>query len=679
MNISGSSFYNLQLNLSEIYAALHDKGEANNLPLYASSPCTVYYQGSWGGMLKEKYDSAWRWIKPSCEHYLINDVLDRIFTLFDETVRQVYLCRQKRIWDHMLQIEKTLKVQLSAKEVLNQRNRIKKFVLEELKGSVETEASYLVAFAKRDLKLLTADKIRTHRQTIVNFHQATYIFWSLFVKNSQGPNDLCLALNSYIKPASILFDLPLFKAMKKEGRWVQVEGIMQQSIPVALISKLQDLKSLTVEENRCLKSWVQALNQFQDSLSLKLLSNVFNEMIMVINLEGSSTLTLQNFILWLDQQGCQILHCEDRAHMDWREKLKPGSIVECNGKKFTLGLQVSPDKIIKDEFKIFEVANYPNYIIKIANNLFRLLSEDKQSQSEQTHWGVRLVEKIKNIETDAKKPLIDGLDREGRCVMLEKLCSTFDSHVWESEEAKLTKKDEKPALVLANHLYCMQEWRASAENLSLSHLMWDQNGDLKSTRLLKKGLPNYNEWESLCINAAKGNLAVLNFLINVSKLSEHKIAKYYRGAVESTLKKGKTDLLSRPLPNGHQLEIYSQRVKELCIKALELRNTCLAYVIASLRKKGQYSYQKEAELQKEVADRMIQSYRASCTPGQLPSNWEAEIVESYLNFNNWDTSLSTYSNHAKYYQEQHDLMMNCNKSVLNGKPVTHNIVLKVPK
>ena len=53
-----------------------------------------------------------------------------------------------------------------------------------------------------------------------------------------------------IDASATLKDRRLFKAIKKEGKWVQFEGILHQSVPVALLAKLSDPASLTVEEKQ---------------------------------------------------------------------------------------------------------------------------------------------------------------------------------------------------------------------------------------------------------------------------------------------------------------------------------------------------------------------------------------------------------------------------------------------
>lgn len=452
---------------------------------------------------------------------------------------------------------------------------------------------------------------------------------------------------------------------------MRMEGIIQQPIPVALFAKLDDPDQLTVEEIRTLRLWLQTLNECHKSISLKLLSVVLNDVMTVIHLQGSSSLTLQDLLCWLDKQGCDPLHREDPAHLHWRDGLESGDAVMCNGKELVLGNLLSAQKSIDDEFKVFEIDNYPDYVVKIANNRFRLLIEDMQGQNADAHWLIRPVEKVANLEADDTKPSVDGLDREGRCVVLEKLHSPVSDIEWTSDAAELTDEDEKCALVLANHFFCMQTWRANAENISHQHLMFDSNGVLKSTRLLKKGPPNYNEWEMHCAEAAKDNPHVLAFLMSVSKLSEHKVGLYYREAVEKTLKTGeKIDFLSLPLPMDHRLLEYDAHVKQLCSKALDLIESCLKHVktvIARLHKDKKYSKELEDDLRKKVADRLLHFYRASPAPGILAGDVLLEKVVESFSDPSWDDAVLDIVDHSAYYEEKHELMMRFNRAMLKNK------------
>lgn len=655
-------FDSLQANLSEIYAAAEAaQSQDEILSLYATSPSTVYYQGCWMGQMVKKWDQAWHWMQPAHPLYSVDDALHLILnSLFNQCVRQAYHLRQQRMWNHMRQIDQIWKGQ----ETTQQRQWYAQFLAKELKGSREHDHSfYLTRFDQWRKEPLKEEEESEQHETMKNFHYATECFWSLFfIREEDQRKNIRESLKRFVTSSSLLTDRPLFKAFRKEKMWVQLEGELRQPIPVSLLAKLYDPSRLTVEENQRLTAWAQSLNRSKQKISVTLLTTVLTEVMRVIHLQGSSPTTWQDIVCWLEQQGCQLLNEEDAAYMDKREKLHPGKTILCNGKKLQLGRQLSPQKEINDTYKVFELADYPHYVVKIAHNRFRLLIEDKQAQSEKGHWGVRLVKTIANLEKDNQIPVIHGLDKQGRCVVLEKLTAPFASHNWNSQSIKLSAEDEKPALVFANQLFCMKDWNLSAQNLSLSHLMWNNKGVLTSTRILKMGPPNYNEWEEYCEKASKGNIFVLSFLIHVSKLSEHKIALYYRKVVEETLKTGEINLLGSSLPLGHRLADYEIRAKALCEQARQLREECPKYVIAQLRqqKESSYEYEQEGQVKQKVAERLLAFYRAWPTPGRLPSHLKQEVIRNFLE----NSPLPKPIEAQGYYREKHELMMENNKACL---------------
>lgn len=655
-------FHSLQANLSEIYAALHSKPDQDELPLEAASSTRVYYKGCLTGQFFQISNQVWQWIQPHQTALSLENVLQLIITsLFDQAVHCAYGARQRRIWNNMRQIDQIWKDTLQPKDFAEQRDRYASYLAEEHEGSVEADNPiYLVEFEERGRILLSAQEEKAIRHTIVNFHQATYVFWSLFIQDEEDNAFIRQPLMHLLKNVSTLTDRPLFKALEKEGSWVQMEGIMQQAIPVDLLAKLKGEYSLTVAENRHLKRWLHTLNQRQEFISPKLFSSILQEIMNVIQLQGSSTLTLPDLLSWLDQQGCPLLFREDSPHLYWREKLSPGDKIDCNGKELVLGKQLSPPKLINDRFKIFDLENYPDYVVKIANNRLLLLMEAQKASNEEEHWGVRLVETIENLEED-EDSFTSGLDHQGRCIVLEKLSSPFSDIEWTSTEFKLTKEDERGALVLANHLYCMVQWKAAPQNLSLSHLMFDKEGDLKSTRPLKKGAANYNEWEAFCEKGAKGNPYVLNFLMYVSQLNEHPVAVFYREAVEHVLKTGKTNLIGRTLPLGHRQDFYNQHIKKLCAQALELRENCLKIVVAQLRIKGEYSLKREARLQQSAADKLLKFYLSSPTPGRFAPDLEQQVIGS-MDRSSIVIPLHLPDDVEDYYQEKIELMIKYNEA-----------------
>lgn len=648
----------LQANFAEIFAALDAAVEGQPLPLFSTSSSKIYYRGTWLGR-------AIHWMWASRDPLALDEAMKTIMTnCFNGCLERAYEGRRKRLWHHVRQIDRTLNSNISDAVLTAKIDRYVQFL---------TNESPRLPKVRRSAEPLTEDEERAHRHQTCNFHNAAYEFWSLFIKDDPLKN----LLMPFLEPASLLTNRSLFKAMTKEDRWVQLEGEMQQSIPIALFSKLHNPQSLTVNENVRLRSWVQRLNACRTSLPIDLIAKVFKEVIKIIRIQGDSPLTYADLIFWLDQQGCQSVREEDPVHLDWRAKLRPGETIFCNGIKLVLGRQLSPEKEIDDHFIVFELANSP-HVVKIAHNRFLLMVEDKQSNIEKMHWGFRLVEKIKNINEEGNEEIIDGLDEKGRCVVLEKLEVPFDRYKWTSTAPKLTQEDENYALPFANHLFCMKEWWASAQNLSLDHLMHDKMGVLKSTRLLRKGSPNYNEWEGHCIAAARGNPWVLSFLMHVSKLKDHPVAKFYQGAVEYTLKTGQTDLIGRDLPLDHREEVYERKVIELCNTAKELKKMCFEYVRSALQKtkKDPYSHEQKPQLEQEITRRLIQVYQASLTPGHLPYDETLEVIKASFasdadwRSSKWTASTINFLEYRAYYDEKFDLMISHNKKALEKSQET---------
>ncbi len=660
--MSDLNFHTLHHNLTETYAAIHAQVDANApLPLEPISQTSVYYRKSWMGQFVIAWHRLWRWILHELTPTL-DTTIQNMIKVFEHAVLAAYEARQERILLGM----HTLDAVLPTQPVLEQRTRYALFLTKDLKGSWwENHPAYLDKFDKRQQDSLNQKQAIQLRHLGINFQQATHVFWKWILKNQI--EDKCAAFIKAALPKQIqqqtspLLDHAFFKTLKKEFRWLYFESVLEQPLPLISLAKLHDPSSLKLEEKQQLTNWIKAINRHHNKLSPKLFAVVLAEALKVIQLQGASPVTLPDILYWLSQHNCKLVEQECPRHMDWREKLGSGSVIKCNGKNLELGKQLSPAKAIDDVYKIFELKNYPDYVVKIAHNRFRLLVEAKQIEDEQAHWGIRFVETIPDVDGVA------GLDQEGFCVVQEKLKDAFAAHKWTSKGALLTDEDEQYALVLANHLYCMHQWQASAQNLSFDHLMWDQEGFLKTTRPLKKGPPNYIEWEEDCVRAAKGNIHILNFLMHVSKLYEHDMAEYYQRAIEYTLETGEIDLVERPLPIGHRESYYEQHAQQLCQQALKLRHSCCKHVLAHLRKE-QDTHKTAQQIEQSVIDHMLKVYRSSSTPGRFSDDFQQNVISGIIE--KPAPAILRPLDHKDYYQRKYDLMMQKNRAVVEADAET---------
>lgn len=653
-----SPIHSLGANLCEITASLYAHNENKPFSIYATSDSTVVFEGSLLGQAFVAGHRLWKKMQLLKSHAFIDTLSYILTTQFDHSVHHIYDARQQRIWNVMRQIDLTWNNQ----EFSEQRNRYKNFLTKELRGSPESNSSiYLADFDRRRKTLQTDSEVRKHRHRVVSFQQNVQSFWTLFVANDAVSARLRKPLECFLATTSLLKDGIIYQAIKREGMWIKLEGIMELPIPVALLSKVHTPSLLTEDENNCLSIWVKALNEQQEKISPKLLATVLDEVIAIIRLQGTSEIVLQDVLYWLNTKKCALMKQEDFSHTNWREGLKLGDSVICNGVELVLDKQIGANDADEDIHKVFALRDYPEYVIKIAHNRFLLLLEEKQSSLEAEHWGVRYVQTILTLGDKN----VSGLDTQGKCVVLEKLYSPFGEHEWTSKTIKLNERDELLSLQFTNHIFCMSQWKATPSNLSFMALMQNKEGVLKSTKLLKKMPPNYNEWEDLCVRAAKDNIHVLRFMMNVSKLQRHKVANYYRNAVTHALQTGKTDLIGRQAPVGYRLQIYEKHVEELCLQAIESKKSCVKKVIRFLQKKKQYKESKREQIERDVGIKLVHVYLQHPTPGHLPLHLKQEAFDSYVALNSsLDSEAMTFEEEQEYYTAKHELMMRYNTEQL---------------
>ena len=269
----------------------------------------------------------------------------------------------------------------------------------------------------------------------------------------------------------------------------------------------------------------------------------------------------------------------------------------------------------------------------MANNRFRLRIESAQAGCDRWHWGVKPVDVIKDLGKEIGTGA-DGFDSRGKCVVLEKLEAGLDRVGWESLYPRLNKSEIRQVLAIANHLYCMQQWNAIPENFENASLMFNAEGMLKSVKSMPKAAFNYNVLERFCCKLAKGNRNILNFLMNVSRLANHDVARFYRGSVEYTLETGETDLLGRALPEAYRNPAYEKHAEDLCECAQKLRVDSYEMVVGRLMERGEYQILEwdpdDSELRGRIALELVHVYKASSTPGVLSEEMRDTAIRNFF-------------------------------------------------
>ncbi|MBA3722649.1 MAG: hypothetical protein H0W88_09650 [Parachlamydiaceae bacterium] len=651
----------LQGNLVEISSVLDQKGALSDLQVvYKNRVFKKSYSAGIIGFID-------RFFGEPQSPQVVRNVLKYTFQdLFDQAVLQGYFAHHKHIADMLKQIDKAAKMPVNEEIRNGQKQRLRDYTHsaigdnEKLKSDEEYNKLNKYFEEECDKDLLTESKINEFRVLVTTCNQATREFWRNALNQKTRMN--LAPIEEWLSNSKLIENKSLNKALRRAQCLTDLEGIVGQKIPIVELAKMCSQDGLTKSETTVVEKWIAKINVNKDIITLKNFVGAIKEIVSVINIQGQYPVRFDDFMLKLDEMNCELLQMEDNDHMQWRESLKEGDSFYCNNQYLLLGKELGAEKVVDDKYRVFALqGNMENYVVKIARN--RLQLKFDAARVEKLQWGIQSVQIVKNLGNDPEKP-ISGLDRKGICVVLEKLEKPLKDIVWTSNSAKLSKADEMKAHVIANLVYCMQQWKAVPDHLDFKSLMFDVNGVLKSIKILQKGPFNYNSLEEFCRLASLGCIHVLDYLMHVSKLVDHPIADFYRKAVLFTLQTGNNNLLMLPQPTKYRDLIYERHVEELCKQAQSIRQDTFKAVRDQLRRKGMHHFKNDSDLEQEVSSRLMKFYKDLSTPGHIPPTFQKLIIDSFLNENEGEiTQNPTVLN---YYKRAFERMMKFNTSAIEA-------------
>ena len=619
----------VQANLSEIYTALVDGGKI--LPLRAVKEQAIYHSRSWIALLDRFINGEQKPEKSlAAVSYSMNTLFNRA------VVDEGYAAYQQRALNWIKLLSKShapgndvQQLATDQKRKFHDYTRLAFGVTQANPNLPESVEAFCQNFSQKMGEEVISDKrVGELRECVTRCSQAVRPFWELFIKPG---NKLIDPIRELAEKQGALLNTSLHRTFNKAQNLIDLEGILELDIPFVALAKISHT-DLSLAEKLQIRQWIDRLNEKKSEIDFNTFAEVLAEIVHLINIEGHYPTTIEKFIQALDKMGCAIIQREDAQHMQWRESLKTGSTIDHQGKILTLGQEIG-DKLVDNQFRIFALCGeeHKGHIIKIARNRFQLVLEAAKMQDEQSHWGIqpaRMVEDI-NEASVAKRVPVPGLDPQGRFVIMEKLGPSLADTIWTSHSHQITESDFKKALALSNHLYCMQQWEAIPDHLNPQHLMFDSGEVFKSSRPLKKSPFNYNVLEQFVYHLR--NPSVVHFIMQVSQLVKHKVALFYREAVEFTLKTGQTHLLGLEQPKKFRSTQNEERVTDLCKQAKELRVECFKVIQAHFRRNGNNKYESEEKLQAEVDAKLVELYKASSTPGILSPSIKDGVLQFFIN------------------------------------------------
>ena len=676
------NFNDLQTSLTEllsVFSALeyHPDHFENNqmtireLGLRAISETLIYSSqnlvGKWYGFL----NATKRWIV-SAPHFEVESTLEMVFKAFDEAITSSFEKRCLRI--HWI-VHRLKELFLKEKCVLPQGNtynqlipNFRQHLLEEIPALRDSEVNILLdKFA--EYKKLTVKEVKGWRVHINEFISATYDFWDWFLlqhhyfQNQQ--KNFIYPLLPCIKMDALIFNISYFKALEAEASWVWLEGCLQMEIPVLALAKVKNPSQLKIAEQEILHEWIESLNQFHQTIPSKLFRLVLIDIIKIIQIEGSHSLSFMEIVSWLKSQNCMILNETDSFHLKWRSMLHEHKSVICNGIKLDLGEELKgydPSFVCN----YFEIEGRPNWILQVPNNLFalhHLISKESQP------IPIRASKRIKNININQPHDVRSGLDHEGKCAVVEKLqvCRGFQ---WSSQSVFIDSKDKEILQVMCNHLYYMAKKGDYQYDISLEKLGRNPKGKFKyvdpNDRVLETF--DYGLLEKRCLKMARGNIYILNYLIGVARFRQSPTAAFYRKMVLEVFETFRNDVITESIAAPFNTDKCLMHAHKLRKKAFAAVNECMKTVTLKL---NIYLPGEKEALKKMVSQRLKGFYFDHLLSYPFPKDLVEQVSQSFQSKADLNKDLifdpPIYMLHEEYYEREWKEIMMKNLHVAKQK------------
>jgi len=617
------------------YQAIESPKPDENIKLYVASPTRIYDENSLINRVKIFFDKIWKWIISKKNESLKVAVEGTIHHLFDQVITEAYHARQNHLAVKIKQVEQAFNLTKNDEQIQGQKKRYYEHLKYELKGAnvclTSLQSNFDAVLTHATSSENEADRLKSLATKVVS---AVFPFWykMLHYKHTFAstlkdflPSRFSLATTE--KPINgAVRDLALFGAFKEELNWINLEAMAGKIPFVELIKICQPNSELDVREKKRLDKWIATLNTYMNDDELKSevtkkiveqLKSVIKEIVNISEIQGDLSISYGLLINKLDDRGCLLMRLKDHEHMIWRNSLKKGQKLRCQGEIYRLGEELTTKKILnkkkwktyqlesKNHHRVFKIANHPNLAVRIGKSPFDLAITSYEHKEYQ--FGVPHVKGLQNVrETDKGHPV----------AFMELMPKTIVDHEWTSTGYILNSTDQKILSRIASFLLCMYDWQVWPNEISWEQFFLDAKGRLRTGQLfdlgrrahmLEKnycGPDNYLAAEEFCAKVRANNSIlssyIQRYLMEVSGYSKHALAVFYRTCVTKMLKTGDFDFIKLSLPEGYNKRIYKKKVNELIIEAKKLRRKCFGTVFEMVQNKKAQFNERLVPLKKEI-------------------------------------------------------------------------------
>lgn len=347
---------------------------------------------------------------------------------------------------------------------------------------------------------------------------------------------------------------------------IDLESLFHTQLPLKVLAKLSSKEALSDRETKELDRWIKKFNRSSE----KRIRPIHKALQAFVKHLGDKA-DLLELELELILRGCQLFVHADPKHLAWRDSLKEGDALFCNGKKVILGSELGKKRGGKENRQVvFAVQGDDSKVLVIGHN--------------QAAVGLRW------ILSDRKGilfhlPDMYELDVTKGNALMERLEEPLKGYNWASDERALNPVDKNVIDPITNVIRWLVTHQRTPHNFASESLMYTKK-DAKGERLLKclkvplEAEFDYNAIEAFAFSVAGGNLEVWKYMMGASgmlpplraKSKRSPFAEYFRDAFERALRGVPIEKAAASW--GIVVESVAKRGEEFYAEVVKMKEEC---------------------------------------------------------------------------------------------------------
>lgn len=424
------------------------------------------------------------------------------------------------------------------------------------------------------------------------------------------------------------FKVDLLKKCIHFQRIINVEFELDTKMPFEALARLSEGKKMVSEWKKEVRAFVKKANDNADKVGIRLFHRALRYFMGYVTDKKNyeKNLTRMEMKLADEEYGtCKVFVQPDKDHLEWRDTLRPGTILtfksQYTGQQtIVLGEQIGKKEDGTDSNIIFAIKGEDEKVVSIAFNEVMHSFKHWQRSAYQAKYG--------NNPNGVLWPIeFYDIDTSGRIAIVERLHTPIDGIEWTTKPGKSISWDDAPK--------CDDVWKMLSDFVTMrytpfpfspKYLMLDKHDRVKSTKVLYTDSKNpfdFNALEDFVVAFSGGNAGVFYYIMDKSGLLKHENAKFYKRIVKETMEGNVPNAaeLGATMGSGISDHKVIDRGQALAHAALALKAECCAILEKELGTKA------GRVLDALVTRIFLSAYKESGCAGVLLSTLKDEVLE----------------------------------------------------